>query len=43
MSTDPIRILVCDDHPVVRAGLAGMLAGQCDFDVVALARGIIAL
>lgn len=35
MSNDPIRILVCDDHPVVRAGLAGMLAGQDDFDVVA--------
>ena len=34
MSTDPIRILVCDDHPVVRAGLAGMLAGQGDFEVV---------
>jgi len=29
-----IRILVCDDHPVVRAGLTGMLAGQSDFDVV---------
>lgn len=35
MSTVPIRIMVCDDHPVVRAGLAGMLAGQGDFDVVA--------
>ncbi len=34
MSTDLIRILVCDDHPVVRAGLTGMLAGQSDFEVV---------
>lgn len=29
-----IRILICDDHPVVRAGLQGMLAGQPDFVVV---------
>lgn len=29
-----IRILICDDHPVVRAGLQGMLAGQTDFVVV---------
>lgn len=34
MSTDLIRILVCDDHEVVRAGVAGMLAGQSDFEVV---------
>lgn len=32
-----IRILIADDHPVVREGLAGMLAGQSDFEVVAMA------
>ncbi len=30
----PIRILIADDHPVVRAGLQGMLASQPDFVVV---------
>lgn len=29
-----IRILLADDHPVVRDGLAAMLATQPDFDVV---------
>ena len=32
-----IRIVVVDDHPVVRDGLAGMLAAQPDMDVVAQA------
>ncbi len=31
----PIRILVCDDHPVVRDGLVAMLGTQPDFAVVA--------
>ncbi|NOX62693.1 MAG: response regulator transcription factor [Chloroflexi bacterium] len=31
MST--IRLLIVDDHPVVRAGIRGMLAGQPDFEV----------
>lgn len=31
---DKIRLLIVDDHPVVRAGLQGMLASQPDFDVV---------
>lgn len=29
-----IRVLVADDHPVVRTGVKGMLATQPDFDVV---------
>ena len=29
-----IRILIADDHPVVRAGLQGMLASQPDFELV---------
>lgn len=31
---DPIRILVADDHPVVRDGLVAMLGTQPDFEVV---------
>jgi DNA-binding NarL/FixJ family response regulator len=29
--SDPIRILIADDHPVVRDGLAAMLGTQADF------------
>lgn len=32
---DPIRLLIADDHPVVRDGLRDMLSGQPDFQVVA--------
>ena len=31
----PIRIIVADDHPVVRDGLVAILSTQSDFDVVA--------
>jgi two-component system, NarL family, response regulator len=31
---DPIRILIVDDHPVVCAGLASMLAGHEELEVV---------
>ncbi len=30
----PIRVVIADDHPVVRAGLQGMLSSQPDFEVV---------
>jgi DNA-binding NarL/FixJ family response regulator len=34
---DKIQLILVDDHPVVREGLAGMLASQADFEVVATA------
>ncbi|WP_407566174.1 response regulator [Streptomyces sp. 184] len=35
--TAPVRVVVADDHEVVRAGFAGLLATQPDFDVVGTA------
>jgi DNA-binding NarL/FixJ family response regulator len=37
VSTDPkpIRILVVDDHPIFRQGIAGLLADQADMSLVA--------
>ena len=33
-TTKTIRILIVDDHMVVREGLKGMLVGQPDFEIV---------
>ena len=32
--TEPIRILVADDHPILRDGLIAILSTQPDFDIV---------
>ncbi len=37
MSPEPIRIVVADDHEMVRTGFAGLLATQRDFTVVGTA------
>jgi two-component system, NarL family, response regulator len=31
---DPIRVLICDDHPIVRAGVAGIINADAGFVVV---------
>ncbi|MFJ9245868.1 response regulator [Streptomyces sp. NPDC101776] len=35
MTTGPLRLLVADDHTVVRAGLRALLDGEPDLDVIA--------
>jgi DNA-binding NarL/FixJ family response regulator len=35
----PLRLVVVDDHPVVRDGLRGMLGTQADFEIVGEAAG----
>jgi DNA-binding NarL/FixJ family response regulator len=37
MTDGPIRVLVADDHPVVRSGLVGVLTSLDGFDVVGVA------
>lgn len=32
--TTPVRILLCDDHVVVRAGLLALLGSEPDIEVV---------
>jgi DNA-binding NarL/FixJ family response regulator len=37
MTAPPLRVLIADDHPLMREGIAALLAGQDGFCVVALA------
>jgi len=32
--TDTIRLMIVDDHPVVRTGIRGMLVEQSQFEIV---------
>ena len=37
MTTTPVRVLIADDHPIVREGLRAVLASLPDFELVATA------
>ncbi|GAA0987525.1 response regulator transcription factor [Acrocarpospora macrocephala] len=37
MNEPPIRLIVVDDHPIVRDGLRGMFTGELGFEVVGVA------
>ena len=39
-STDPIRLVLADDHAVVRSGLRMLLDSESDFEVVAEASDV---
>ena len=34
MTETPIKVLVCDDHPIVREGIVAILETQPDIDVI---------
>jgi DNA-binding NarL/FixJ family response regulator len=34
VTTTPIRLLVVDDHPIMRDGLRGLFSGDEEFEVV---------
>ena len=36
-SSRPLRVMLADDHPVIRAGLEAMLGSAADIDVIATA------
>lgn len=37
VSSSTLRVLIADDHPLMREGIAALLTGQDDIDVVAMA------
>jgi DNA-binding NarL/FixJ family response regulator len=34
--TDPVRVIVADDHPIVRDGLATLLGSRSEVDLLGL-------
>src|SRR5262245_49087462 len=37
MAEEPIRVLIADDHPLIRSGMRALLLANDDMDVVGLA------